>query len=100
MRLLERDSLSREEKKSLFVYKHIEIHAAGVSCDLQLINSPKSGVHILLSRTTSPGNTPINQHFSDSTSNFTETQKVLLSAHGRKLQQNTLNIPRNIIKTP
>ena len=92
MRLLERDSQSLEEKKSFFVYQHNEIDATGVSSDLQLINSPKSGVHILLNRTTSPGNTPINQHFSESTLSFTETQNVSLSAHGRKFQQNTLNI--------
>ena len=42
----------------------------------------------------------MNQYLSESLLNFTQTQiKVLLSTHGIKLRQNTLNIPQNIIIT-
>ena len=55
MRLLARDSVWREEKAKkepfdFVVYQHGEIHAAGVSSNLQPINSPKGGVHILLNK--------------------------------------------------
>ena len=46
-----------------------------------------------------PRNIPMNQYLSESTLNFTQTQKVLWRAHGWKLQQNTLNIQQNFIKT-
>ena len=43
-------------------------------------------------------NTPMNPYLLESTLNFTQTQKVLSSARGRKLQQNTLNMLQNVVK--
>ena len=44
-------------------------------------------------------NTLINPYLSEFKLSFTQTQKLAWSAQGRKLQQNTLNILQNIIKT-
>ena len=101
MHLLARDWLSREEKKKepFVVHRHSEIHVEGVSIDLQLINSPKDEVHVLLNRTTFPQKYTHKPILSESTLNFTQAHKVSSIAHGKTLQQNTLNIPQIIIET-
>ena len=90
----------KKKKKPFVVCQQSEIHAASISSDLQLIWSPKGGVHILLNRTISLRNTyPHEPDLSESTLNFIQTQKMAWSAHGMELQQNTLNTLRNIDKT-
>ena len=102
MRLLVRDSLSRDEKtkkEPLVVYQRSEIYVAGVSSDLPKSSRLKVEFVFCSIKPLSPRNAPLYSYLSKSTLNFTQTQKVSLSAHERKLHQNTLNILQNIIET-